>query len=174
MPSAKPTIHLPADQALRLDHQLCFALYSASLAMTKLYKPLLADLGLTYPQYLALLVLWENDGLRVSDLGSRLFLDSGTLTPLLKRLELSGLVRRQRSREDERQVHIHLTEEGRALKASAATVPGCILQATQCSLGEVVELTQRITALRDRLTGLAAPATSTEADTGFDPVSPPA
>ncbi len=169
MQPAQSTIQLPANQALRLDHQLCFALYSASLAMTKLYKPLLADLGLTYPQYLALLVLWESDGLRVSDLGSRLFLDSGTLTPLLKRLELSGLVRRQRSHEDERQVHIHLTDEGHALKARAAAVPGCILKATECSLGEVVELTQRITTLRDRLTGLKA---TVESET--EPVSPSA
>ena len=82
---------------LLLDNQLCFALYSTSLAMTKLYKPLLEALGLTYPQYLVLLVLWEQDGLTVSELGERLFLDSGTLTPLLKRLESSGLVSRQRA-----------------------------------------------------------------------------
>jgi len=145
------------EQALQLDHQLCFALYSASLAMTKLYKPLLAELGLTYPQYLALLALWERDGLQVSELGARLFLDSGTLTPLLKRLEAAGLVRRQRSGDDERRVHIHLTASGQALKARAAQVPGCILEATQCSLGDVVELTQRVQALRDRLTRPAAP-----------------
>ncbi len=146
------------EQALQLDHQLCFALYSASLAMTKLYKPLLAELGLTYPQYLALLALWERDGLQVSELGARLFLDSGTLTPLLKRLEAAGLVQRQRSSDDERRVHIHLTGSGRALKARAAQVPGCVLQATQCSLGDVVELTQRVQALRDRLASPAAPA----------------
>jgi DNA-binding MarR family transcriptional regulator len=146
------------EQALQLDHQLCFALYSASLAMTKLYKPLLAELGLTYPQYLALLALWERDGLQVSELGARLFLDSGTLTPLLKRLEAAGLVQRQRSSDDERRVHIHLTGSGRALKARAAQVPGCILQATQCSLGDVVELTQRVQALRDRLASPAAAA----------------
>jgi len=145
------------EQALQLDHQLCFALYSASLAMTKLYKPLLAELGLTYPQYLALLALWERDGVQVSALGERLFLDSGTLTPLLKRLEAAGLVRRQRSSDDERRVHVHLTDSGRLLKQRAARVPGCVLQATQCSLGEVVELTQRIRALRDRLAAPAAP-----------------
>jgi DNA-binding MarR family transcriptional regulator len=144
-------LSLDADQALRLDHQLCFALYSASLAMTKLYKPLLTELGLTYPQYLALLALWEHDGQRVSELGGRLFLDSGTLTPLLKRLEAAGLVRRERSREDERIVGIFLTSAGHALKARAAQVPGCILQATSCSLGEVVELTHRVQALRDQL-----------------------
>ena len=151
MPNATPMPALNADQALKLDHQLCFALYSASLAMTKLYKPLLAELGLTYPQYLVLLVLWEREGLQVSELGTRLFLDSGTLTPLLKRMELAGLVRRARSSDDERRVHIHLTDTGRALKARAAAVPGCVLQATQCSLGEVVELTQRVQSLRDRL-----------------------
>ncbi len=163
--STAPAAHIPsADQALKLDHQLCFALYSASLAMTRLYKPLLTDLGLTYPQYLALLVLWEVDGLRVTDLGERLFLDSGTLTPLLKRLEQNGLVRRQRSQIDERQVHIHLTEAGRALKETAAAVPGCILQATQCSLSEVLELTQRVQALRDRLTALAPAGSEPKSD----------
>ncbi len=156
MPAPTTAPAFTADQALQLDHQLCFALYSASLAMTKLYKPLLTELGLTYPQYLALLALWERDGLRVSELGERLFLDSGTLTPLLKRMEAAGLVHRQRSSEDERSVHIHLTPGGRALKDRAAAVPGCILQATQCSLGEVVELTRRVQALRDRLGGLTA------------------
>src|SRR6476620_5280999 len=101
------------DQMLRLDNQLCFALYSASLAMTKLYKPLLEELGLTYPQYLAMLALWEQDGLMVSELGERLSLDSGTLTPLLKRLEAAGFVSRIRDVQDERRVHIHLTTTGR-------------------------------------------------------------
>src|SRR5437868_466114 len=108
----------PADW-LKLDLQLCFALYSTSLAMTKLYKPLLAPLGLTYPQYLALLVLWERDGLTVSELGERLFLDSGTLTPLLKRLESAGLISRLRAQDDERRVHITLTADGRQLKSRA-------------------------------------------------------
>src|SRR5256885_12152698 len=95
---------LHPDQLLRLDNQLCFALYSASLAMTKLYKPLLDELGLTYPQYLVMLALWEQDGLAVSGLGERLSLDSGTLTPLLKRLEAAGLISRLRDVEDERRV----------------------------------------------------------------------
>ena len=98
---------LDPDQALLLDNQLCFALYSTSLAMTKVYKPLLDELGLTYPQYLAMLVLWERDGLMVSELGERLFLDSGTLTPLLKRLEGAGLVARIRDVADERRVHVY-------------------------------------------------------------------
>ena len=92
-----------------LDQQLCFALYSASLAMTKVYKPLLDQLGLTYPQYLVLLALWEQDGQTVSGLGERLYLDSGTLTPLLKRMESAGWIERQRDATDERLVLIHLT-----------------------------------------------------------------
>ena len=142
---------LTSDQALRLDHQLCFALYSASLAMTKLYKPLLDEMGLTYPQYLALLVLWEHDGLTVSDLGERLHLDSGTLTPLLKRLETAGLLSRLRDVQDERRVLIRLTAAGRQLKKRAARIPGCILQATQCDVAEVMNLTRQVQALRDRL-----------------------
>ena len=142
---------LTSDQALRLDHQLCFALYSASLAMTKLYKPLLEELGLTYPQYLALLVLWEQDGLTVSDLGERLHLDSGTLTPLLKRLETAGLLSRLRDVQDERRVLIRLTAAGRQLKKRAARIPGCILQATHCDVAEVMNLTRQVQALRDRL-----------------------
>ena len=98
-----------SSELLRLDNQVCFALYSASLAMTKLYKPLLDALGLTYPQYLVMLVLWEQDGLTVSELGERLYLDSGTLTPLLKRLEATGLVARQRDAQDERRVRVMLT-----------------------------------------------------------------
>lgn len=142
-----------ADQALHLDHQLCFAIYSASLAMTKVYKPLLDELGLTYPQYLALLALWEQDGLSVSELGERLFLDSGTLTPLLKRLEAAGLVSRLRDVQDERRVQVRLTAEGRALKVRAARIPGCVLQATQCGVSEALALTRQIQTLRQHLTG---------------------
>lgn len=138
-------------QALLLDNQLCFALYSASLAMTKLYKPLLDELGVTYPQYLALLVLWEQDGLMVSELGQRLSLDSGTLTPLLKRLETAGLIARIRAVEDERRVHITLTAAGRKLRARAQKIPGCILDAAQCSISELEQLTHQIQELRDRL-----------------------
>ena len=136
---------------MQLDNQLCFALYSTSLAMTKVYKPLLDDLGLTYPQYLAMLVLWERDGLMVSELGERLNLDSGTLTPLLKRLEVSGFISRIRDVEDERRVYITLTSSGRKLKASAANIPGCILRASECSLPELVALTNQVQVLRQRL-----------------------
>jgi DNA-binding MarR family transcriptional regulator len=146
-----PTRNLSTDEALLLDNQLCFALYSASLAMTKLYKPLLDELGLTYPQYLVMLVLWEGDGLMVSELGQRLYLDSGTLTPLLKRLEAAGLVSRMRAAEDERRVHIHLTAAGRKLKTRAARVPGCVLAASQCSIPELLQLTEQIRMLRERL-----------------------
>jgi MarR family transcriptional regulator, organic hydroperoxide resistance regulator len=146
-----PARTLSSDAALLLDNQLCFALYSASLAMTKLYKPLLDELALTYPQYLVMLVLWEGDGLMVSALGERLSLDSGTLTPLLKRLESAGLVSRMRDAADERRVHIHLTAAGRRLKARAAKVPGCVLAASQCSIPELLQLTEQVRALRKRL-----------------------
>lgn len=144
--------HSDGDRALQLDNQLCFALYSASLAMTKLYKPLLETLGLTYPQYLVMLVLWERDGLMVSELGGRLFLDSGTLTPLLKRLQVAGLVSRIRAVDDERRVHITLTAAGRKLKSRAATIPACMLEAAQCPLPEIAALTREVQALRQRLT----------------------
>lgn len=147
------TPRFSTDQALQLDHQLCFALYSASLAMTKLYKPLLDELGLTYPQYLALLALWERDGLTVSELGQRLFLDSGTLTPLLKRLEAAGLVSRLRDTADERRVLVRLTAQGRQLKTRALRIPACVLQATGCEPAEVQTLTRQIQALRARLAG---------------------
>ena len=146
--TAKKTANNPA---LLLDNQLCFALYSTSLAMTKLYKPLLESLGLTYPQYLVMLVLWERDGLMVSELGEHLFLDSGTLTPLLKRLESAGLIVRIRDVQDERRVHITLTADGRTLKTQAANIPNCILKASQCSLPNVVALTQQMQTLRNNL-----------------------
>jgi DNA-binding MarR family transcriptional regulator len=139
------------DAFLRLDHQLCFALYSASLAMTKLYKPLLEPLGLTYPQYLVMLVLWEQDGASVSQLGERLTLDSGTLTPLLKRLEAAGLVQRLRDAADERRVLLQLTAAGRALKARARAVPEAVACAAGCPLDELAALTVRLQSLRDDL-----------------------
>jgi len=137
--------------ALQLDHQLCFALYSASLAMTKLYKPLLDAIGLTYPQYLAMLVLWEQDSPTVSELGERLSLDSGTLTPLLKRMEAAGLVQRQRDPQDERRVRIALTSTGQALRAQAEPIPACILARSHLALNEVQALTHQIQTLRDSL-----------------------
>ncbi len=147
--SAKP---IPIEQALLLENQLCFALYSTSLAMSKVYKPLLDELGITYPQYLVMLVLWESDGLAVSDIGERLYLDSGTLTPLLKRLEAAGLVQRLRDTEDERRVLVRLTSDGRKLKQKAGKLPQCILTATDCSLSELKKLTRDLQALRANLT----------------------
>lgn len=140
-----------ADDWLALDHQLCFALYAASLAMTKRYKPLLEPLNLTYPQYLVMLVLWAEDGSTVSQLGDRLTLDSGTLTPLLKRLESQGLVQRLRDAADERRVRLQLTAAGRALKRRAAAVPREIARASGCGLDELASLTRRLTELRERL-----------------------
>jgi DNA-binding MarR family transcriptional regulator len=136
---------------LKLDHQLCFALYSTSLAMTKFYKPLLDPLNLTYPQYLVMLVLWEADGITVSQLGDRLALDSGTLTPLLKRLEAAGLVRRLRDAADERRVLLQLTPAGRTLKTKALAVPESVACAAGCALNELAALTARLKTLRDQL-----------------------
>ena len=140
-----------ADAWLQLDRQLCFALYSASLAMTKVYKPLLAPLGLTYPQYLVMLALWEADGQTVSALGDRLALDSGTLTPLLKRLEAQGQLSRERDSADERRVIVRLTPAGRRLKAQARRVPQEIGRASGCEPSGIVDLTRQLTTVRDAL-----------------------
>jgi MarR family transcriptional regulator, organic hydroperoxide resistance regulator len=141
----------PDQFPLELDQQLCFALYSTSLAMTKTYKPLLEKLGLTYPQYLAMLVLWESDGLTVKEIASRLALDSATMTPLLKRLEAQGYVERTRGTEDERQVHIRLTETGRALKGSALGVPAEIFCASGSDVGSLLRLRNDLVTLRASL-----------------------
>jgi DNA-binding MarR family transcriptional regulator len=135
------------DDVLALDNQLCFPLYAAARLVTQAYRPHLDALGLTYAQYLVLLVLWERDGQTVTELGERLYLDSGTLTPLLKRLERSGLLRRQRRRDDERVVENRLTPEGRRLKKRAAKVPLALL----CEVGLDLEETARI---RDTVRGL--------------------
>jgi DNA-binding MarR family transcriptional regulator len=146
---------MPTDDWLRLDQQLCFALYASSLAMTKQYKPLLAPLGLTYPQYLVMLVLWEADDISVSTLGQRLSLDSGTLTPLLKRLEAAGLLSRRRASDDERRVDIFLTSTGQALKAQAHHIPPHLACASACSLEDLSLLTQRLHELRKQLSSAA-------------------
>jgi len=155
MPSS--TQPFAPNPALLLDNQLCFALYSASLTMTKLYKPLLDALDLTYPQYLVMLVLWEQDGLMVSALGERLSLDSGTLTPLLKRMEAAGLLQRQRSADDERRVQVSLTPQGVELQERAATVPGCVVGQTGCPLPELMALTQKLKQLRTRMATVPVP-----------------
>ncbi|MDG4667197.1 MarR family transcriptional regulator [Mycobacterium sp. 236(2023)] len=124
----------------RLDEQLCFALYSASRAVTAAYRPLLDEVGLTYPQYLVLLVLWEDEPCTVGHLGERLHLDSGTLSPLLKRLESAGLVQRRRSATDERRVDITLTPEGRALEDRAACIPDRLLGSNESAAIELAAL----------------------------------
>ena len=138
-------------QALLLDNQLCFALHSTSLLMTKVYKPLLQAIGLTYPQYLAMMVLWEEDELTVSEISSRLLTDPGSMTPLLKRLEAEGLLSRTRSREDERVVVVELTDTGRALQEKAKDVPQCILGASGMALEQLRKLQGDLIALRANL-----------------------
>ena len=145
-----------ADQPLRLDNQICFAVYSAAHAFNRVYKPLLDRLGLTYPQYLVMLVLWERDDVPLKEIGEKLFLDSGTLTPLLKRLEAAHLVRRTRSTEDERQVLIALTAQGQALREKAKAVPAAILSASGCSIGELSSLRKSLVALREQLDAAVA------------------
>jgi len=133
-----------------LDHQFCFSLYSTSLALNKLYRKLLRPLGLTYPQYLVMLVLWERDECTVSDIGARLYLDSATLTPLLKRMEAQELVVRERAISDERQVIISLTESGRSLKEQAARVPDAVACASACDIEKLSELKRELEQLRGR------------------------
>jgi len=149
---AKPSAPDTAER-LKLDNQLCFALYSTNLAMHKLYRGLLKSLGLTYPQYLVMLVLWEQDERTVSEIGERLFLDSATLTPLLKRLEAAGLVWRRRATEDERQVVIGLSDEGRALRRRAAKVPEQVFCAAACELAQMQSLKAQLESLRSNLEG---------------------
>ncbi len=145
----------PNASYLDLDAQLCFALYSASLAMTKAYKPLLAALGVTYPQYLVLLALWQHGPMGVGELGARLYLDSGTLTPLTKRLEALALLQRRRSTEDERHVELSLTPAGKRLRASAEAIPPCVLQLSGCDLPTVESLTRELQGLRNHLVASA-------------------
>jgi len=153
----KATENARSGEVLKLDNQLCFAVYAAAHAFNATYKPLLEPLGLTYPQYLAMLVLWQEDGVTVSHIGGRLGLDSGTLTPLLKRLEGAGLLSRIRDAADERQVRITLTAAGRALKQKAKGIPPELLCATGLTLAE-------IGALRGRLEALAANLRAFEAE----------
>jgi len=145
------TLSPPQTQAPRLDDQLCFALYSTSLAMSKLYRKLLRKMGLTYSQYLVMMVLWEQNELTVSAVGERLFLDSATLTPLLKRMEQADLLNRVRAAADERQVIISLTAHGDALRHEAAKIPPCVLDASHCSIDQVVGMKDELNALRASL-----------------------
>jgi MarR family transcriptional regulator, organic hydroperoxide resistance regulator len=134
-----------------LEHHICFSLYSASLAMSALYKRLLDPLGLTYPQFITLIALWTKDDQTVGQLGAQLRLESNTLTPLLKRLETAGLVTRLRDAQDERLVRIRLTDAGRVMQGRAGHIPDCIMQATGVELPALFDLNTRVVALRDSL-----------------------
>lgn len=136
---------------LSVDRQLCFAVYSTAHVLNRLYKPLLDPLGLTYPQYLVMLALWQEDGVTVKRLGDQLFLDSGTLTPLLKRMEAAGLVDRRRDPVDERQVRVTLTDAGRALRDRAGAVQASVVCASGRTPEELERLRDDLTALRDAL-----------------------
>ncbi|MFI9150013.1 MarR family winged helix-turn-helix transcriptional regulator [Streptomyces sp. NPDC053367] len=153
-----PTPAAAQEDWLRLDRQICFSLHAASRAFNGVYRVILKDLGLTYPQYLVMLVLWERGEQPVKKLGEHLRLDSGTLSPLLKRLEAAGLVRRERSARDERSVEVRLTDEGDALRERALAVPRRIVEATGFDLAEIRELRERL----DRLTGALDAAATQE------------
>ena len=140
-----------ADAIPLLDEQLCFAIYSTSLAMSKVYRPLLTKLGVTYPQYLVLMALWNQDQVTVSEIGNCVFLDSATLTPLLKRMETAGLVQRVRSARDERQVIVSLTPAGRAMQKEAGKIMSSVLCAAQCSKEEALALKDQLVTLRNNL-----------------------
>ncbi|HAV3220207.1 TPA: MarR family transcriptional regulator [Acinetobacter baumannii] len=138
-------------QNLKLENQLCFLIYSTNLALNQLYRKLLTPLGITYPQYLVMLVLWEKDEITVSEIGSKLFLESSTLTPILKKLEALQLLNRTRSKEDERQVIITLSEKGKKLKEQAVNIPKHILEASSCDTATLLGLKDQITQLRTNI-----------------------
>jgi MarR family transcriptional regulator, organic hydroperoxide resistance regulator len=138
-------------EASQLNDMLCFTVYSTAHAFNRVYKPLLDALQLTYPQYLVMLGLWQRDGVTVKQIGEQLHLDSGTLTPLLKRLESAGLVRRARDAADERQVRISLTPKGTALREKARTVGHGVVDACQQSRDELKTLNAQLVKLRDKL-----------------------
>ena len=142
---------LSTTDTLQLDNQLCFAVYSTNLAINKHYRQWLAPLKLTYPQYLVMLVLWQQDDVTLSQIGEQLFLDSATLTPLLKRLENAGWVLRHRSRNDERHVVITLTPEGLALKEKAKNIPALLRQTLTCRADDIVVLKAQLEQLRQQL-----------------------
>lgn len=139
------------DELLKLDNQLCFALYASSKEVTRLYKPYLDKLNLTYTQYITLLVLWEKDNITVKELGSKLYLDSGTLTPLLKKLESMDIVQRTRDIKDERNVYISLTEKGKTLKDKALEIPERIFCGTGLSIEEAVILKDSLKTLINKI-----------------------
>ena len=136
---------------LLLENQICFKIYTAEREITKLYRGLLEEIGVTYPQYLALLVLWEEKTVSVKELGKKLFLDSGTLTPMLKRMEANGLVERRRSAEDERSVVITLTKKGEAMEDKAACVPSRLVERLEMGGEELEQLDRTLTTILGKL-----------------------
>ncbi|OKH89107.1 MarR family winged helix-turn-helix transcriptional regulator [Thalassospira sp. TSL5-1] len=138
-------------QTLTLDQLLCFSVYSTGHAFNRIYKPLLDRIGLTYPQYLVMVVLWQEDGQTVRGIGSKLFLESNTLTPLLKRLESAGLLKRERDRDDERQVRVMVTQKGRELQHEAQDVPDCVFEACGLDMEALSDLNQKLITLRNSL-----------------------
>jgi DNA-binding MarR family transcriptional regulator len=140
------------EEEKRLERQLCFAVYATAHAFTRAYKPILDRVGLTYPQYLVMLVLWEKSRLPVKAIGEQLDLDSGTLSPLLKRLEQNGLIARARDPKDERQVNVSLTEKGNAMKGEADTIMTAIGEAAGCGMEEIASLREQLHRLRSNLT----------------------
>ena len=139
------------EEILKLDNQVCFPLYAAARLVVQAYRPLLGDMGLTYPQYLVMLVLWETDGASVGQIGEVLYLDSGTLTPLLKRLEKQGLVTRRRRVEDDRTVENWLTDEGKALRDSAGGIPGELVCNADLNVDHLQELKGNLESLLSKL-----------------------
>ncbi|MFF4062377.1 MarR family winged helix-turn-helix transcriptional regulator [Streptomyces sp. NPDC001668] len=168
-PTSTPTAATSptATDWLRLDQQICFSLNAASRAFGSVYRVILKDLGITYPQYLVMLLLWEHGELPVKKLGEHLRLDSGTLSPLLKRLETAGLVRRERSARDERSVEVRLTEQGVALRERAEQVPRRIVQATSFDLDEIRDLRLRLDRLTSSLDAAVHAELPDEADRGL-------
>ena len=147
---AKPAKPGAAD-GLALDNFLCFSIYSAGHAFNQFYRPLLDGIGLTYPQYLVMVTLWSTDNRTVKEVGQTLFLESNTLTPLLKRLEGLGYIARTRDPDDERQVRVRLTKDGKALRAKAAAIPTCVAEAVGISADQAGKLHDQLSAIRDRL-----------------------
>lgn len=138
-------------ETLQLKNQICFPLYALSKEITKLYRPLLEQLDMTYPQYLVMMVLWENDGLTVSEVGEKLLLDSGTLTPLLKRLENKSFINRKRKKEDERVVELFLTEEGRNLQQKACSIPNEMIQKINIKTEDLVQLKNLVESILSKI-----------------------
>ena len=143
----KVVLEMDEYENLKLNNQFCFSLYSLAKEITRLYKPFLDELGITYTQYITLLVLWEKDGINMNEIGDRVCLDSGTLTPLLKKLESNGFIERKRPKEDERNIIVTLTDKGKELKEKAVDIPKLMAEKTNIPIEEIVEE-------RDRLKGL--------------------